>query len=193
MISMKDICLSYGDKQVLDHFSLTLPATGITVLCGPSGCGKTSLLRVLAGLAVPDRGTVTGIDPRQVAVLFQEDRLFPRRTVAQHLTDVLGRERRGELPHFLELAQLTDEANALPRQLSGGMRRRLALARTLALGGQLYVLDEPFTGIDPARRDRLMEVLARLDRPVVLVSHEPDVARSAHHVVRLDGPPLRTL
>ena len=190
MMEVKDLCLRYGEKTVLDHFSLTLPDRGITVLTGPSGCGKTSLLRIIAGLTRPDSGTVIGIDPRQVAVLFQEDRLFPHRTVAQQLTDVLSRDRRGELTRWLELAELTDEANALPRQLSGGMCRRLALARALALGGDLYVLDEPFTGIDPQRQKRLMDALRQLNAPVLLVSHEPDIALQADRVIALSGPPL---
>ena len=71
------------------------------------------------------------------------------------------------------------------------MCRRLALARALALGGQLYLLDEPFTGIDLPRRHRLMDGLRQLDAPVILVSHEPEIAAIADHVVELDGPPLQ--
>lgn len=190
MIELKHVCAGYGDKPVLDDFSLTLPGGGVTVLSGPSGCGKTTLLRLLAGLETPQSGTVEGIDPGRTAVLFQEDRLFPHRTVARHLTDVLGRERHGELDHWLAFAELQGEADRLPRQLSGGMCRRLALARALALGGDLYLLDEPFTGIDLPRRRRLMEALRTLNAPVVVVSHEPEVAELADRVIRLDGPPL---
>lgn len=190
MIKLNHICAGYGSKLVLDNFSLTLPEGGVTVLTGPSGCGKTTLLRLLAGLETPQSGTLEGIDPRRTAVLFQEDRLFPHRTVAQHLTDVLPRERQGELDGWLALAELSEEANQLPRQLSGGMCRRLALARALALGGDLYLLDEPFTGIDLDRRRKLMEALRGLNAPVVLVSHEPEIAQLADHVIALDGPPL---
>lgn len=190
MIELCKLCLRYDEKTVLDHFSLSIPDSGITVLSGPSGCGKTSLLCIIAGLTRPDSGSVEGIDPCKVSILFQEDRLFPHRTVAQQLTDVLGRERKEALAHWLALAELTDEAHALPGQLSGGMCRRLALARALALGGELYVLDEPFTGIDPARRERLMRALRQLGKPVLLVSHEVEIAAMADHVIRLDGPPL---
>ena len=193
MIELCKLCLRYDEKTVLDHFSLSIPDSGITVLSGPSGCGKTSLLRIIAGLTRPDSGSVEGIDPRKVSILFQEDRLFPHRTVAQQLTDVLGRERKEALAHWLALAELTDEAHALPGQLSGGMCRRLALARALALGGELYVLDEPFTGIDPARRERLMRALRQLGKPVLLVSHEVEIAAMADHVIRLDGPPLTVI
>ena len=190
MIRLEGVSLSFGDKVVLDNFSLTLPEGGVTVLSGPSGCGKTTVLRLLAGLEVPDSGRISGIDPRRTAFLFQEDRLLPHRTAAQQLMDVLPHQRRDEVSHWLELAELTGEEDTLPRQLSGGMCRRLAFVRAIALGGDVYLLDEPFTGIDPARRLRLMSALKQLDAPVILVSHEQEVAEMADHVIRLDGPPL---
>lgn len=191
MIGIHDLSLGFGDKLVLDRFSLTLPQQGVTVLSGPSGCGKTTLLRVLAGLEAPQSGTVTGIAPERTAILFQEDRLLPGRTAAQQLTDVLPRPRRGEAAKWLALAELTGEEDSLPSQLSGGMGRRLALVRCLALEADLYLLDEPFTGIDLARRRRLMGALKALGKPVLLVSHEPEILELADHVIRLDGPPLR--
>ena len=193
MIALERVSLSFGDKRVLDDFSLTLPKDGVTVLSGPSGCGKTTLLRVLAGLEVPEQGRVCGIDPKDTALLFQEDRLLPGRTVVQQLTDVLPRERCGDAARWLELVELSGEERLLPRQLSGGMGRRLALARALALGGELYLLDEPFAGIDPPRQHRLMAALKQLGKPVILVSHEPEILKMADHVLSFDGPPLRIL
>ena len=193
MIRLDHITLSFGEKRVLDDLSLTLPETGVTVLSGPSGCGKTTLLRVLAGLETPQRGRVSGISPRDTAFLFQEDRLLPGRTVLQQLTDVMPKDRWGEAPRWLELAELTGEENTQPHQLSGGMGRRLALVRALALGGALYLLDEPFTGIDLPRRRRLMAALKQLGKPVVLVSHEPEILDLADHVLSFDGPPLKVI
>ena len=191
MIGLENVTLSYGGKRVLDDFSLRLPPDGVTVLSGPSGCGKTTLLRLLAGLERPEQGRVVGVSPRKTVLLFQEDRLIPERTVLEQLTDVLPPERRGEAARWLELAELTGEEQTLPRQLSGGMSRRLAFVRALALGGELYLMDEPFTGIDLPRRERLMQVLRQLGTPVLLVSHEPEVVAMADRVLRLDGPPLR--
>lgn len=188
---LEHVSVSYGAKRVLEHFSLELPERGITALTGPSGCGKTTLLRVLAGLERPSGGRVVGISPSETALLFQENRLLPWRTVQQQLTDVLPKGRRGEAARWLKLAELEEAADLLPAQLSGGMGRRLALVRTLALGGKLYLLDEPFTGIDPARIQRLIAALSTLDAPVLLVSHEPGVLAQAHRVILLDGPPLR--
>lgn len=190
MIRCKDLTVSFGDKTVLHHFSLNIPDSGVTALSGPSGCGKTTLLRVLAGLERPQEGSIEGIAPRETAILFQDDRLLPWRTVEQHLTDVLPRERRGRVPELLALAELEGEEKSFPAALSGGMGRRLALARCLALDARLYLLDEPFAGADPARALRILERLKRLPAPVLLVSHEPAVLAAADAVIELDGPPL---
>ena len=191
MISLEHISLSYGDKQVLQDFSLSLPGTGITLLHGPSGCGKTTLLRVLAGLAQPDSGTISGISPGNTAFLFQENRLLPWRTVGQHLTDVLPRDRRREMPEWLDLVELAGEETVYPSQLSGGMCRRLALARCLALDADLYLLDEPFAGVDPDRACRILTALKQRGTPILMVSHETHVLPFADQVIDLDGPPLR--
>lgn len=189
---VENLTVSYGEKRVLDRFSLEIPQ-GVTVLSGPSGCGKTTLLRTVAGLERPESGRVEGVTPGETAILFQEDRLFPWRTVVQHLTDVLPRSRWDEVPRWIALAQLEGEEDRRPQALSGGMRRRLALVRCLALGGTLYLLDEPFTGIDPERTKRLMAFLKELSVPVLLSSHESQVLSLADQVIRVDGFPLRIL
>jgi len=190
VIKLENITLRYGGKLVLDRFSLELPGRGFTALSGPSGCGKTTLLRVLAGLAAPECGTVSGIDPARTAFLFQEDRLLPWRTVRQHIADVLPRVRRGEVGKWLAFAEMEGEGDACPAGLSGGMARRLALARCAALGGELLLLDEPFAGVDPARTARMLERLRALDVPVVLASHQPQVLSACERMIALDGPPL---
>ena len=190
-IRVRDVTLRYGDKLVLDRFSLEIPAEGLTALNGPSGCGKTTLLRVLAGLEKRWSGTVDGVDPARTAFLFQEDRLLPWRTVGQHITDVLPRARRGERADWLAFAELSGEENAYPAALSGGMARRLALARCAALGGNLFLLDEPFAGVDPQRAARILERLRTLDVPVVLASHQAPVLAACDRVIALEGPPLR--
>ena len=191
VIKLEDITFRYGDKLVLDRFSLEIPDNGFTALSGPSGCGKTTLLRVIAGLEKRSSGTVSGTDPARTAFLFQEDRLLPWRTVGQHITDVLPRERRGELDRWLVFAGLEGERSVYPAALSGGMARRLALARCAALGGDLFLLDEPFAGVDPERTDRLLARLRELNAAVVLATHQPQVLASCDAVLSLDGPPLR--
>jgi ABC-type nitrate/sulfonate/bicarbonate transport system ATPase subunit len=193
MMYVQDLTLSFGEKKVLDHFSLPLPTHGVTALSGPSGCGKTSLMRCIAGLEFPEQGIISGIAPHETAFLFQENRLLPWRTVEEHITDVLPPHRMGEVEYYLELAELTRERKQYPRQLSGGMARRLAFARCMALEAKLYLLDEPFTGIDLDRTQRLMDYLSALSAPVLLSTHEPEVLAMAQQVIRLDGLPLRIL
>ena len=190
MIGLRDITVRFGDKLVLDRFSLDIPAQGLTALSGPSGCGKTTLLRVMAGLAAPGGGAVSGIDPGRTAFLFQEDRLLPWRTATQHIADVLPRPRRGEAARWLAFAELEGEGGAYPAALSGGMARRLALARCAALGGELLLLDEPFAGVDSERTARILERLRGLGVPIVLATHQPEVLCACDRMIALEGPPL---
>ena len=189
MISISNITVRFGEKTVLDRFSLELPEAGVTALSGPSGCGKTTLLRVLAGLQPVEEGTV--IAPPNPVILFQENRLLPWRTVEQHVADVLPRERRGEVSRWLALAELEGEEKRYPAALSGGMGRRLALARALACGGGLILLDEPFAGVDAPRAARILERVRSLGLPVVLSSHERETVALGARVIGRDGLPLR--
>lgn len=193
MILCEHLSLSFGEKAVLRDFSLTIPDWGVIALQGPSGCGKTTLLRILAGLERPQAGTLKDLSPQQTALLFQDDRLLPWRTARQQLTDVLPRSRWDEVPTLLELVELSGEESAYPAQLSGGMGRRLALARCLALEAKLYLLDEPFAGVDLPRALRILERLRTWGAPILLVSHEPELLAKADVVLSLDGPPLHVI
>lgn len=191
MIEVKNLSLAYGEKAVLKNFSLELPDKGVIGFTGPSGSGKTSLLRTLAGLVRPDSGGITGLDAGQTAFLFQENRLLPWRTVEQHITDVLPRERRGETEQWLALAELEGENRSYPLSLSGGMARRLAVARCAALGGEVLLLDEPFTGVDTERAVRMLTRLKELGKTILLVSHEELILAACDRVYAFDGPPLK--
>ncbi|MCD7765330.1 MAG: ATP-binding cassette domain-containing protein [Lachnospiraceae bacterium] len=189
VLCIENLTFSYANRTVLDQFSLTIPLTGLTAISGPSGCGKTTLLRLLAGLEKPVRGTITGISQKRIAILFQEDRLLPWRTVRQHILDVLPNDRREDADSWLTFAELEDSADLYPAELSGGMARRLALARCCALGGDLLLLDEPFAGVDAERRARIIERLSRQCVPMLLTTHEPDVVKACQRQIILDGSP----
>lgn len=193
MIKVTSLTLSYGEKRVLDRFSLELPDSGVIGMTGPSGCGKTTLLRVLGGLTKPEHGEICGLDPKRTAFLFQENRLLPWRSAAQQISDVLSRERQRETPDWLALAELEEEGQVRPSELSGGMARRLAIARCAALGGDALLLDEPFAGVDGARALRILDRLRQRAGLVLLVSHEAPVLAACDRVMTFDGPPLKIL
>ncbi len=183
MIRVKDLTVRCGERTVLDRVSLTIPDTGLTYLSGPSGVGKTTLLRVLAGLLEPERGRISL--PGRPILLFQEDRLFPHLSARKQVEGVLPKEKRGLAVDFLALVGLREDAEKLPGELSGGMARRLALARCLALGGERYLLDEPFAGVDPERQKRIFQALRELGKPVVLTGHQDWLANAADRVVEV--------
>lgn len=175
-IRLEHISKSFGEKKVIENFTLEFADKGITVLMAPSGTGKTTLLRIIAGLEKPDSGTVDFCGDR-VAVVFQESRLFPWLTAVENITVAAGvsRERAEEL---LREFHMGTEFHRYPSQLSGGMQRRVALARAFAYGGAL-LLDEPFNGLD---KELTAEIIGKIKsyaerEPVVIVTHNPEEAR----------------
>lgn len=185
-MKVTDITLRYGEKLVLDHVSLTVIPRQMTALAGPSGCGKTTLLRVMASLVVPQGGTWELPDREDIAILFQENRLFPELSVRRQVECVLPR---GVDPMpYLQAVGLEQEAESAVDTLSGGMQRRLALARCLAYGRDkaYLLLDEPFAGVDPERARAIMEFIRSMGKTVVLSAHEPDTLSQADRVVYLE-------
>lgn len=193
MIGLRNITLRFGEKIILDDFSVSLPERGVVCLSGPSGCGKTTLARILAHLETPESGSIEGLCAGQTAFLFQEDRLLPWLSVMENLTAVCSRETAGTLLHAVGLSP---EAAAKPAELSGGMRRRVALARALAFDSRVLILDEPFNGIDETTKSLLYPLIqeyAKNQLVVLITHHSAEIEALADHVLRLDGPPLRIL
>ena len=176
---MKDLVLEhvekrYGDKVVLRDFSARFPGGECTCIMGPSGCGKTTLLRLILGLETPDGGQILGRSFPMAAV-FQENRLFEDFSALSNVTAVCPKERRPEAARHLMALGLGESLHAPVRTLSGGMKRRVAVARAVLAPGEVLVLDEPFTGLD---RDTKAAVLAYLKdhtqgRTLLLVTHDP--------------------
>ena len=176
---MKDLVLEhvekrYGDKVVLRDFSARFPGGECTCIMGPSGCGKTTLLRLILGLETLDGGQILGRS-FPMAVVFQENRLFEDFSALSNVTAVCPKERRPEAARHLMALGLGESLHAPVRTLSGGMKRRVAVARAVLAPGEVLVLDEPFTGLD---RDTKAAVLAYLKdhtqgRTLLLVTHDP--------------------
>jgi len=150
---------------------------GITVVLGPSGCGKTTLLRLIAGMEAPDAGAVRVRG--RTGMVFQEPRLMPWLTAAQNVA--FGQRRgRCDSARLLALTGLAGFDDALPHQLSGGMRQRVALARALANGPSLVLMDEPFAALDQHTREGMQDLLLDVQRTtgmnVLLVTHSLDEA-----------------
>lgn len=188
-MELRHITVRFAEKTVLEDFSLVLPDRGVLCLSGPSGCGKTTLLRVLSGLTPPQSGQVF-VCPK-LAVVFQEDRLLPWLTVEKNLTAVGLSQEQARL--WLRRMGLEREAKRLPKKLSGGMRRRVALARALGVESGLLLLDEPFTGLDEQTKELVYPHLraAAEEKPLVLVTHHREEAEAlGAKILELTGPPL---
>lgn len=192
-ITLRSVTKRYGSHTVLDGVGLVLEPGTVTALTGPNGVGKTTLARLLLGLETPDVGSIAGLDGLRRAAVFQEDRLCGHLDAVANVRLVLERSQRGVAEAELKLVGLEQADLSKPvRELSGGQRRRVAIARALAVGADLVVLDEPFTGLDadtkPAVMDYVRERLA--GRTAVLITHDPVEAELlGARVVRLRHSP----
>ena len=179
---------SSGPVEALHDVSLTVEEGAFCTLIGPSGCGKSTLLGMLGGLVAPDQGRllvdgrpVTGPDPRRVATVFQEAGLFPWRTTLQNvefgleLQGVPAERRRKTATDLLGPLGLAGFAEKYPRELSGGMKQRVAIGRALALDAKILLMDEPFGALDEQTRvlmgEWLLDIWRRTRKTVIFVTH----------------------
>jgi putative hydroxymethylpyrimidine transport system ATP-binding protein len=194
--------LALGGHAVLGRLDLAVAAGAVTALLGPSGSGKSTMLRLVAGLlAVPAGGRVIADDGRglagRIAYMAQQDLLAPWRDVVGNV--VMGAHLRGERPDvdraralIAEVGLTEADSRKTPAQLSGGMRQRVALARTLMENRPVVLMDEPFSAVDAPTRHRMQSLSARLlaGRTVLLVTHDPlEALRLADRILVLGGTP----
>jgi NitT/TauT family transport system ATP-binding protein len=174
-IELAGVTKSYGNAPaVLQSLDLTVAREEFVSIIGPSGCGKSTILKLISGLTAPTAGTIrvegmTPINAREtVSYVFQEATLLPWRTVSANIglsleLEGVARDRREKtVESLLALVGLNHVAGAYPRELSGGMKMRVSIARALATSPRLLLLDEPFAALDEMSRDRLNEEILRL-------------------------------
>ncbi len=180
MIEIKNLSLSYEGERVIDNFSLSIGKGEKIALMGPSGCGKTSLLSAIEGLLKPEKGSikVDGI----ISCIFQEPRLLPWLSALENINVVLSDnpESLPEARKWLEAVGLGSDGEKLPTELSGGMQQRVSIARALAFGGDILLLDEPLKGMDADTKDSVTELIrsACQGKCCILVTHDEAEAKA---------------
>ena len=191
-LTLQNLRKAYDGHIVLNDLSHTFPQGTLTCVTGRSGCGKTTLLRLIAGLEAPDGGVISGVLEGGISMVFQEDRLPPRLDAADCLRCVLRwtHDREARIVEALAALGLEGTAGQPVSEFSGGMRRRVALARALLFPSPLVLLDEPFKGLDAATRRRAVDFTRSSlgGRTALLVTHDPeDTADFGGAVLRLEN------
>jgi ABC-type multidrug transport system ATPase subunit len=172
-MKISSLCKSY-DKSVLQDFSYTFPETGLFLIRGSSGKGKTTLLRLIAGLEKPDSGSVD-TQGKRISMVFQEARLVPSLSLLENVLLVSKKPNPKEAEQILDFLGLLEAKDKFPSQLSGGMKLRAAIARSLYYGGDVYLWDEPTKELDPENRNTVINTAKALSETklVIVVTHDP--------------------
>jgi len=200
-IEIRDLTLRFGTRTIFENLNFTIPGGRFVSMLGASGAGKTSLLKIIAGLSGATSGSVVASDglpvTGRIAYMGQKDLLYPWLTVRENIT--LGPRLRGEkadlqwAEHLLEQVGLQGHGNDRPAALSGGMRQRAAIARTLYERQPIVLMDEPFSALDAITRATIQTLAAELlaDHTVLLITHDPmEACRLSHQLLVLSPHPL---
>lgn len=173
MIILEHISTGYTQGlDVLQDISFKIEDRGAYALMGPSGAGKTTLLRLLCGLIKPNAGFIDGLQGKRVVLQFQEDRLLSWCSVLQNVLLAMPDPDHEEAKCILHALEI-DDFSAYPPSFSGGMKRRVSLARAIAFRAEILLLDEPFGGIDAALKERISPCVRQAAPLIVFSTHDP--------------------
>lgn len=173
-IRVEHVYKSFGDVQVLKDLTLEFPEGGITCIKGASGSGKTTLLKLIEGVEQPDSGAVTGVSEK-MAVVFQENRLSDNFTAVSNIRAVTGHAlSKDEIAGHLRELELGDALTKKVGEFSGGMKRRVAIARAICFDAPLVIMDEPFKGLDATLREKAIAYVKRhaAGKTLIVVTHD---------------------
>ena len=180
-IIIKDLCKSFGEKKVLENFSVTFPAGSVSCIMAPSGAGKTTLISIIQGFVKPDSGSISGNEVPMSAV-FQEDRLCEDFNAVSNVrfscSSKKNKKSKEEIVSCLTSLGLGDSLGKPVREFSGGMKRRVAIARALMAEYELLFLDEPFKGLDEELKVSVAEYIraSAAGTTVIAVAHDESEA-----------------
>lgn len=184
-VQIRHLHKAYGNHVVFDNLNINIEKGKITAILGPSGCGKTTLLNIIGGIEKEYTGEVI-IGERSLSYIFQEDRLIQSLSVLENVAFVLKStmnkdEANKVASEYLNIVKLLDYKDLYPSQLSGGMKRRTAIARALAYKSKILLMDEPFKGLDINLKDDIIEKFLKIQneekRTVIFVTHDLNEAR----------------
>lgn len=176
MLTVQNLSKSY-EKNIIRDFSCRFPTTGLCTLRGASGAGKTTLLRLLAGLEKPDEGEIVWDEKPDISFVFQDARLVPSLTLLDNVLLVKKKKEKALALEILENLGLSEDAEKLPDALSGGMKLRGALARSLYFGGNVFLWDEPTKELDDENRQKVYRILQTLSKKalVIVATHDEEI------------------
>lgn len=200
-IKLENIKKVYNDLKVIENFNISFSSDKIHCIFGPSGSGKSTLLNIITNIEQVDEGIIDGEKNKNFSYVFQEHRLLPWLSAEKNIMFVLEsnyakKEAKEICEKYIKLVKLFEFKDKLPGELSGGMKQRVAIARALAYDGDIFVMDEPFKGLDMELKTNIMNFIAdycsKHNKLLIYTTHDAfEAVYMADNIYVFEGPPLK--